>query len=637
MNTRERTGKRGFRFTKRTHSLATVIAAAVLTVGVPMTAYGQVASLPASPLDTTQPPVEPNPSSAQKAAATEAMFKMMEGSLGPQLGMKNPRQEWTLHTISLDSRDRWHLKLNQTYRGIPVLNGHLSVHLKDGVDPGDPIALEDAVKSEDSGAPLAANTPVFHGQYLNDPEVVTDPVISANKALAIARKMLREQLKGNRTDKDDRAKGQGGADKLKKNQTLDSAESDDAFLEIHPGNGPGKRKLTFHVIVTDTSTSDPIQLNVWVGAQADNAGQILQSYNNIQTVNAYDCVGGTLYQGQVPITCARVLNGYVDPIFGGRYDASYLNDNIRGIGTFDMRNGTTSVYQVISGTGYFGFPGYEPNSYTTDADAMYTTVQTMSYYYYNHARRYVDDNYGPKVYKSVDGSRYLLSARNHYGVRYNGAFWDGNKINLGDGDYCCYVGYTFRSFATLDIVGHEWTHGVTQYVAGLKYINESGALNESFSDIFGAMVERYWKGESAPFGTTWQVGEQAYTPYTDGDALRYMYRPTLDGSSRDNYPSRFIGTGDNGGVHTNSGIQNNAFWLLSTGQCHRINGCMASGIGADAAKTIYYLALRDYIVPTDGLKQARYATQYVAGVLFGFSSSQYFATVQSWDLVGVPK
>ncbi len=151
------------------------------------------------------------------------------------------------------------------------------------------------------------------------------------------------------------------------------------------------------------------------------------------------------------------------------------------------------------------------------------------------------------------------------------------------------------------------------------------------------MVERYWKGESAPFGTTWQVGEQAYTPYTDGDALRYMYRPTLDGSSRDNYPSRFIGTGDNGGVHTNSGIQNNAFWLLSTGQCHRINGCMASRIGADAAKTIYYFALRDYIVATDGFKQARYATQYVAGVLYGFSSSQYFATVQSWDLVGVPK
>jgi Zn-dependent metalloprotease len=588
-----------------------------------MTGYGQVVLLPGSPIDSTQPPVEPNPSAAQTAAAVETMFTMMEGSLGPQLGMKNPRQEWTLNSIALDSQARWHVKLNQAFDGIPVLDGYLSVHLKDGVAPGDPIALDDAVKSEAAGTSVPANRPVFHGAYLNDPEVDTNPVISTKEAMKIARKLLREQLncdhkgKGDHKDKCDNHKDQHKADKGPKDQKADDAGLDHAFLEIHPGDGPGGRKLTFHTIVTDTSTNNPIQLHVWVGAQADNAGQVLQSYNNIQTAA---CTGNTLYQGRVSLNCAPAYGGYV------------LDDNSMRIGGFDMYQTTTSARHAFSGNTVFGnFSTGDRN--TTNADTVWATIQTMGYFYYNHGRNYVDGNYGPKVYQSVDGLGPLLSARNHYGVRLNNAFWDSQWINIGDGD-----GSYSGPWATLDMVGHEWTHGVTQFVAGLVYQNESGALNESFSDIFGAMVERYWKGESSAFGTTWQIMEQAYTPYISGDALRYMYRPTLDGMSKDYYPSRLTNPNfDNGGVHFNSGIQNNAFWLLSTGQCHRFNGCMGFGIGADAAKRIFYIALRDYILSNDGFYSARYKTQYVAGILYGFSSNQFVATVRAWDLVGVPK
>ena len=94
---------------------------------------------------------------------------------------------------------------------------------------------------------------------------------------------------------------------------------------------------------------------------------------------------------------------------------------------------------------------------------------------------------------------------------------------------------------------------------------------------------------------------------------------------------------DNGGVHSNSGIQNNAFYLLATGDCHSFSGCMPYGIGADAATTIFYRALRDYLGPTDGFVAARRGTQYYAGVIYGVGSAQYNATVAAWDLVGVPR
>jgi len=117
-----------------------------------------------------------------------------------------------------------------------------------------------------------------------------------------------------------------------------------------------------------------------------------------------------------------------------------------------------------------------------------------------------------------------------------------------------------------------------------------------------------------------------------------MYAPTLDGISPDYYPFRFTGTADNGGVHINSGIQNHAFWLLAYGGCHRFTGCMpfGFGIGPDAATQIFYKALRDYIIPTDNFFWARRTTQWAAGVLYGFGSFEYAATVRVWDLVGVP-
>ena len=557
--------------------------------------------------------------------------------------MKNPRAEWTVKKVSLDKANLWHFKLNQVHQGIPVRGGHLSLVLTDGVaQPGTSVSLDEAIQSEEAGVSTVGRL-VYHGEYfddLNDQNLDTKPVLTDKQAMQMVRQLLRKSFgtKGNAGDKTEK----GASPHLRVDDP--GQGNDDASLEIHSGNGPGKRKLTYHVVANDTSASgEPIQLHAWVGAQADNAGQILESYNNIQTSDLLG-TGRTFYQG---------VASYFHIDFSPAAGSYVLNDEAQRIGAYDAYSSCSATYQASSGTTIFGNFALS-NRNSTNADTLLGTVQTMSYYYYNHGRNRVDGVGGPKVYAAVDGLGSLLSARNHVCSNYNNAYWDGQKINIGDGD-----GVSFRSFASLDVIAHEWTHGVTQFEANLNYSGESGALNESFSDIFGAMTERYWRGDrfiSCPADSrvgagvtcslTGQIGEEIYTPTTPGDALRYMYAPTLDGSSKDYYPSRYTGTADNGGVHTNSGIQNNAFWLLAYGGCHRVkslnvNRCMnaspsVNGIGADAAKKIFYLALRDYLIPTDGFYWARQGTQYEAGTLYGFTSPQYYATKRAWDLVGAP-
>ena len=136
-----------------------------------------------------------------------------------------------------------------------------------------------------------------------------------------------------------------------------------------------------------------------------------------------------------------------------------------------------------------------------------------------HGRNGIDGSGGPGSTVSINGTTSLITSAVHYSTNYNNAFWNGQYMTYGDGD-----GTTFTPLVTLDIAGHEMTHGITERTAGLVYSGESGALNESMSDVFGAMVERSVQGESA---NTWKIGEQTYTPNTAGDALRYLDNPHL--------------------------------------------------------------------------------------------------------------
>jgi thermolysin len=182
------------------------------------------------------------------------------------------------------------------------------------------------------------------------------------------------------------------------------------------------------------------------------------------------------------------------------------------------------------------------------------------------------------------------------------------------------------------------THGVTERTAKLTYSGESGALNEAISDIMGAMVERYTRGESA---NTWLIGEEAFTPGVAGDALRYMDNPhkaTNNGYTADDdpdhYSERYTGSSDNGGVHINSGIVNKMFYLLAVGGSHHLGGSMV-GIGADKAAAIVYKALTAFMTASTNFAGARAAMLNAAAALYGNGSAEHAAVGQAWSLVGV--
>lgn len=246
-------------------------------------------------------------------------------------------------------------------------------------------------------------------------------------------------------------------------------------------------------------------------------------------------------------------------------------------------------------------------------DAAHNFAAATYNYYWN--------NYGRD---SIDNNGLTIISRVHYDRNYNNAFWDGTQMTYGDGD-----GTTFIPLSQdADVVGHELTHGVTESESGLIYSDESGALNESWSDIFGAAVDRQ---EGATGQDIWFIGEDVYTPNISGDALRNMADPAEFGD-RDYYPDRYTGTSDNGGVHTNSGISNLAFQLLVDGGTHPRGKTSVSvtGIGFDAAATIFYNANTDCMTPGSDFSGARYCTADV------FGGSHSANVHDAWDAVGVP-
>ncbi|MBC3984465.1 M4 family metallopeptidase [Streptomyces sp. AC563] len=174
-----------------------------------------------------------------------------------------------------------------------------------------------------------------------------------------------------------------------------------------------------------------------------------------------------------------------------------------------------------------------------------------------------------KVYgrRSIDGGGLPLDATVHYGQDYGNAFWDGERMVFGDGD-----GEVFRDFTLpLDVIGHELTHGVTQYTANLEYFSQPGALNESVSDVFGALIKQHSLGQTAD-QADWLIGAELLTDRVTGEALRSMKAPGTayddDVLGKDPQPATmddYVDTSDdNGGVHINSGIPNHAFYLAAT-------------------------------------------------------------------------
>jgi Zn-dependent metalloprotease len=225
-----------------------------------------------------------------------------------------------------------------------------------------------------------------------------------------------------------------------------------------------------------------------------------------------------------------------------------------------------------------------------------------------------------------------LKSTVHHSTNYVNAFWNGTQMVYGDGDGV----QSGMLGKDLDVTVHELTHAVTSSESNLTYSNESGALNEGMSDIFAAYCES-WTRAWATDADVWKIGEDIWTPATAGDALRYMANPTQDGSSKDYYPTRYVGSSDNGGVHWNSGIANLAFKLLATGGTHprAVSTVSVPAIGVQKAGAIFYKANVDLMTASTTFAQAKTYTESAAGTLYGAGSAEQAAVTKAWEAVGV--
>jgi len=217
----------------------------------------------------------------------------------------------------------------------------------------------------------------------------------------------------------------------------------------------------------------------------------------------------------------------------------------------------------------------------------------------------------------------------HFGKGFDNAFWDSKEMVFGDGNL-------FGRFtASIDVIGHELTHGVTEDEAGLLYFMQSGALNESMSDVFGIMVKQKALGLTVD-KSDWLIGEELFHGTTlHGDALRSMKAPgtayddpLLGKDPQPGHMKNYVNTfKDNGGVHINSGIPNHAFYLAATA---------VGGFAWEKVGRAWYAALLDpQTRPNSGFARFARRTVFQAGTLFGVGGTEQKAIINAWQQVGI--
>ncbi|SFG88905.1 M4 family metallopeptidase [Streptomyces mirabilis] len=371
----------------------------------------------------------------------------------------------------------------------------------------------------------------------------------------------------------------------------------------------GKPTLAYETVIgglQDDGT--PNELHVITDAAT---GKKLYEYQGIETGT-----GKTLYSGTVSLNTT---------LSGSTYQ---LTDGTRGGHKTYNKSHTTSssagtLFTDADDTWGTGAASSSTTDQTAAADAAYGAQETWDFYKNTFGRSGIKNN-GVGAYSRV-----------HYGNAYVNAFWDDSCfcMTYGDGS-----GNT-HPLTSLDVAGHEMSHGVTANTAGLNYSGESGGLNEATSDIFGTGVE-FYAGNSSDVGD-YLIGEKININ-GDGTPLRYMDKPSKDGGSAD-YWSSSVGNLD---VHYSSGVANHFFYLLSEGSGAKTingvsynsptyNGTAVTGIGRDKALQIWYKALTTYFTSTTNYKSARTGTLSAASALYGSTSAEYKAVAAAWTAVNV--
>ncbi|WP_406040170.1 M4 family metallopeptidase [Micromonospora sp. NBC_00898] len=389
--------------------------------------------------------------------------------------------------------------------------------------------------------------------------------------------------------------------------SLTSLGAPELFVDASSGRG----RLAWETVASGMKADQqtPSKLHVITDA---TTGRVIGSYDEIETVAG---TGNSIYAGTVSIDTTLSGSTYqmVDPSHGnGR--------------TCDMNNGTSTCTTFTDADNTWG-TGANSNRQSAAVDAHFGAAKTFDYYKNVHARN------------GIFGNGTGVPSRVHYGSNYVNAFWDGSQMTYGDGSS------NAKPLVSLDVAGHEMSHGVTENVVpgGLTYSGESGGLNEATSDIFGSMVEFYAAAPSDP--GDYDIGEKININ-GNGTPLRYMYNPSLDGSS----DSCWSTSTKNKDVHYSSGPANHFFFNLAEGTGSTAYGTSpvcgsapaVTGIGRAKAEKIWFRALdvyftsnTSYVNTTTPSNTARAYSLRSATDLYGNCSTEYKTVQAAWTAVNV--
>jgi len=525
--------------------------------------------------------------------------------------IKDPASEMSLRTVQKDDLGYEHVRFYQKYKGLQVVGSELIVHINE-----------------------KKQIYQINGQYHPDINISITPVSSSEKALSIGVQEFQEKP-GFKVEKEPE-------------------------LVVYP-SGVKHYVLAYHyVLYYDDLAGD---VGRWVYYVDAATGEVINRYNDIKYFkappqNSSDYKNGD--QGtdkrypfptptspnllnNIPSIAPPTTNGIHTNITGSILTGEG-GTSVTGQGWYDSTNLAYYLYNknlwwYIYNVATSGYTDNNTYAYRTTSNWGTSDRAEMSAGQNFHSTQ----NYFKTVHSRNSFNNDSAYARGnvHQGTNYVNAYWDGTDFHFGDGD-----GTTANPLTTLDIVAHEYGHAWTDYTSNLTYQAESGALNESFSDIIGAVVEFYVQPDGRAnypnkvAGTAdWLMGEDCWLSST---ALRDMRSPsntTTVGSGREQ-PSYYHGSywydfsGDNGGVHYNNGVQNFLFYLLSEGGSGTNDGMPYSvtGIGVDNARLVAYRTNSNYLISSSTHAGARGAWVSAATDL----NPAWVSSVQAaWDAVGI--
>jgi bacillolysin len=515
-------------------------------------------------------------------------------------GIREPEKEWISRAAGQDEAGNWHVRLEQQFMGVPVFGGEVIAHTSKGIFQS------------------------LNGRYFPTPALksVTPGVVSTQAIEAVKDHIGRDKVKNNWSDAD--LKLIGGNEPF-------SAK----LIVYHHNDDLHGEQLAWHITARPNLMS---RLVYFVDAQN---GSIIHFYDytcrifghhhascshspaSTSTPNSPTLPSENIATGPVTASGLDLLNqnrtfgawmtagGAIvmedasKPMFNAQ--ASKMPDEpVGAIVTLDALNTSPEKQSTFN----YNFITSSSLTFNNRAgvSAHYNSIKSHDYFRTKFSRNSIDGS-GGNIISFVNVSE-------GDGSSMENAFWNGDAMWYGNG------GQVFTPLAgSLDVGGHEMTHGVIEKTANLIYMNESGALNESFADIFGVMIEN---------DGGWKIGEDIIRPgVSPNGCLRDMQNPnnaSQPGSQwwqPRTYSERYTGTQDNGGVHINSGITNYAYYLFASN----------AAVGLARAEQVYYKALRDYLTKSSKFIDCRLAIIRAATDLYGANVANVAAG--AFDAVGI--